>query len=323
MGKGKKKPKQKTSPPPQPNMQTRPSFTERVRDLLGWFKGVGIATGILGGVCLMQEPSFFPFSVGCVYVAIGLLALDLFFEPFFARWKRIWQIGAVAFFVAILFEFSMKIVFVKNPLSITAQMTDAEYPNGTRIAGLDWKPEFTEVQVWVNNQSATAYEDMDLVIRPSSAVAEIAQQTSVPDVSFEDKNGQDTHLLDLDLGTQKKSAIPVVLLATDAGYRIRCPHLPARTAIEIVIALADIRWDPPPPPLDDIRTNKNSILRIKYDDFSTYWYGYADSHVYATRPTSDEWMMVEGHYVGSQRIRTISSKILVGGKIHINPKQPG
>jgi hypothetical protein len=122
----------------------------------------------------------------------------------------------------------------------------------------------------------------------------------------------------MDLGTMKASAIPLILLATDAGYRMRCPHLPAHTDIQITLALADIRWDPSEPsnvPIKQEIADKNYIFRTKFDDFSAYWLGHSDGSDYTPRPTSDEWIKLDGEYTATQRTRTVSQKIEVGGAL--------
>jgi hypothetical protein len=136
------------------------------------------------------------------------------------------------------------------------------------------RPEFTELQVWINNPSENNYDDISPVIRPNDPIAAIAQATNVPDVSFEDKNGVSLRLTDINPTAGTKTAIPVVLLATDAGYRVRCPRLPAKTTIRVEIALADIKWNPSPPndrPIEEKVRDINYIFRLKQDDFSTYW----------------------------------------------------
>ncbi len=103
---------------------------------------------------------------------------------------------------------------------------------------------------------------------------------------------------------------------------MRCSKLPAKSTIQVVIALTDIKWDPKPR-LDilaaQLLADPNYMLKIKNDDFSAYWYGYKDGDVYATRPTSSEWLKVDGTYIVGHRKRTISQKVMIGGKVNVNP----
>jgi hypothetical protein len=298
-------------------------WLEKVRELLGWIKAIGIGSTVLGGIVLTQTPELFYYCVSAVYIGIVLIGLDLCFEPFIKRWKLTSKIITGAFFAGVLTVFSYAVVFVESPLAVSAMMTDAEYPAGTTIAGIAWRPEFTEVQVWLTNTSNRAYEDLNILLRPSSPVAAIAQLTTIGGVSFEDKNAFTVHMADINLGTQKKTAISLDLLATDAGYRIRCDHVPAHTVVKVVLALADMKWPAPlvnPQSMVDKLNDKNYILRTKFDDFSTYWQGHIGGDVYAPRPTSSEWLQVNGSYIGAQRMRSITQKVEIGGQLSIKQR---
>lgn len=266
---------------------------------------------------------FWP-AVAIIYIGFVLIAVDAWIEPDLKGLVG-WRIAIIATIVLCSAAFSWEIVFVRAPLDLSAMMVNAEYPSGTTIAGIDWKPQFTEVQVWVSNPTDSGYEDINLVIRPSDAIAKIAQATNVPNVSFEDKDAQTLRMMDIDLGTGKSTAIPLVLLATDAGYRMRCPYLAPKTEIKIEIALADIKWNPSPElgrlPKPQQMLDPNYILRTKSDDFSTYWFGHPYGDVYAPRPTSSDWIKIEGEYVATKRTRKISKKLEIGGNLSVRPQE--
>jgi hypothetical protein len=292
------------------------------RAILNWCRNLGIASTLLGGIELMHDPQFFWYSVTGVCLGVTLIALDIFFEV-----RRIfWKIAVAVIFIALMTGFSFGVVFVKAPLEIVAFVTDAEYPPGKTVAGIGWRPEFTELQVWITNRSERNYDDVSILLRPSSPIAVIGQITNVPNVSFEDSNNFGLRLTDINPRTGTKTVIPLVLLATDAGYRMRCPHLPAGTPIQIVIALADNKWNPSREssarPIEDRARDKDFIFRIRgFDDYSTYWYGHPEGDVYAPRPTSTDWVKVQGEYTAAQRTRSVSEKIKVAGNITIR-RQP-
>jgi hypothetical protein len=61
------------------------------------------------------------------------------------------------------------------------------------------------------------------------------------------KNGIDARVMVKNLGTGKLTAVPsIVLLATGAGYLMRCPHLSADTSIRLVVALVEIKSEQHP-----------------------------------------------------------------------------
>lgn len=290
--------------------------------IVKWLRAAGIAAELFGWGGLVLAHWFW---AGIVTIDLGFLflALDIWYEPDLSeKWKIKLLVSAIVIGLAVAFTWST--VFEQAPLPVSAIVTDGEYSAGTVVSGIDWSPEFTELDVDIQNPTDDAYEDLDVVIRPTSAVAAIAQVTNVPDVSFEDKDGISTHAVDYDTRTGNSRAMPLILLATDAGYRVRCPHLPAHGDIKIVMALADIKWDPPPrqpggPPSMSI-WDPNYMMRFKTDDFSTFWLGYKGADVYANRPTSSEWLRADGDYMVGYRKRTISQKIQIMG--NTSPMMP-
>jgi hypothetical protein len=225
-------------------------------------------------------------AVPLIYAGFAALAVDACLEPgLHGRTK--WRIGIVFVISALASLFSWGIVFVSAPLQVSAFMIDGTYPAGTNIAGISWRPEFTEVDIEITNPTSMAYDDLDVVFRPSTPIAAIAQKGNIcPNISFDDKNHAAAHFLDIDK-SGNKTAVPTILLATDSGYRIRCPHLPENTTISIVVALADVRW------VDCSGDLANCPVRIKYDDFSSYWIGLSGGNVYLKRPTSSDITKVD------------------------------
>jgi hypothetical protein len=277
----------------------------------------GISVQLFGWGALFLTAWFWP-AVALVYLGFGVLFVAVLVEPKLRR-HTIWKIVAVFGLMSLAGLFSWGIVFVNAPLQVSAFVTDAEYPAGTTIAGISFRPQFTELQVRILNSSDRTYEDLRLLIRPIDPVAAIAQLTNVPGVSFEDKNGYSSRTMSIKPGETTANVVPLDLLATDAGYRMHCPRLPAGTFITIVLALADVRWSPTPPqksprPLDEQVREKDYIQRIKFDDFSTYWFGYKDADVYTPRPNPN-WVKIDGEYNVALRTRSISQRLNIAGKL--------
>ena len=295
--------------------------------MVKWLRTAGGAAELFGWGGLMLGDWFW-FGVVSIYLGFALLALDVGFEPDFRnKWGPKLSIWGVLLVVVV--AFSWVIVFVNGPLPVSAFATDGEYPAGYMISGISWKPQFTELDVDLTNPTDSAYQDLNIVLRPTSPVAAIAQVTDIADVSFEDKNSFSTHMLDLNLQTGVSKAIPLVLVATDAGYRVRCGRLPSHDDLKVVMALADMKWPtasnvPRGAPFEEQVRDMNYLFRVKFDDFSTYWLGYRDGDIYATRPrpTSTEWLKVDGDYTVGHRRRTISQKVQFGGALTIKPQAP-
>jgi hypothetical protein len=281
------------------------------------------AASLLLGLGVVFLAGWFWVGVAFIYSTFLLIGFDLWNEPKLQHEKllRIVFIGLLFLGAA---AFSSAFVFVAAPLDVSGLVTDGEYPLGSVISGIPWRPEFTELIIDIVNPTDRAYEDLNIVIRPTEPVVAVEQITTVPGVSFEDKNGFISHVLDIPpYGTSK--VVPLDLLATDAGYRMRCSHLPAHSALKVEMALADIKWNPSPKtnaPIEETVRQSDYVMRIKFDDFSSYWKGHKDADVYTPRP-SIEWFKVEGNYTAMQRERSISEKVTVGGHINLKRKEAG
>jgi hypothetical protein len=297
----------KKAPPPPPSHPTRP----RQHPFVTWIRSVG-AAGIFLGFSSIIFLGWFWAGVVLVYAALLVILVDLWFQE---KLPRKWKIVGSAIVLAGAAAFSWKIVLVQAPLEVAALVTKAEYPPGATIYGVPWKKEFTDLEMRVINPSDHDYDDINLLIRPTEPIASIQQVvTNVSGVYFTDQhNLGEVKAADLK-PFGRALAVPLTLLATDAGYVMHCPRLPGRTSIQILIALADIKWDPPPDTTpEDWTTDKDYVLRVKMDDFSTYWYGHADGNVYVGHP-NPQWIKVEGEYTGGFRTRDISQKLDLAGK---------
>jgi hypothetical protein len=156
--------------------------------------------------------NWFWVAVTFIYLGFVVLAVDAWLEPELHD-KLKWRIGIVLVLLIFAGLFSWGIVFVPAPLPASAFITAGEYPPGTVISGINWKPEFTEARIDLENPTDRPYEDLNIVVRPTAAIVAIAQTTAISDVSFEDKNGLAASILDMNVGTGTKSAIPLVLVA--------------------------------------------------------------------------------------------------------------
>jgi len=297
---------------------------KRFHPIVKWLRAVGSSAELFGWGGLMLTEWFWP-AVGLIYGGFLLLIIDILFEPGFQN-RKAWKVGALLGILLVMVLFSWGIVFVDAPIDFDVSCTDAEFPPGTTIAGITWRPDFSELQFLIKNSSDKAYRDVDLLIRPNEPVAAISQLTSVPGVYFEDKNGVSLIVALENLKAKTKSVLPIVLLASDAGYRMHCPLLPAKTAIRVIMAIADIKWNPKPRVksgeewdrnMRELINNKENVFRLRFEDFSTYWFGQSDSNVYAPRLIPN-WVKVEGSYNVAYRTRSLSKKIEIPKEITIH-----
>ncbi|MGB6131247.1 MAG: hypothetical protein WBG54_05665 [Acidobacteriaceae bacterium] len=151
-----------------------------------WLRTAGTSSLLIGFGGGVRADRFW-IGAGLCYLGFAAFAVDVWFEP---EWGSRLKVFAWGIIVLVAAGFSWAFVFVNAPLGALAIMTDGDYPVGTTIAGIKWRPEFTEVTVDLTNRTDQNYEDLNLVIRPSVTIARIAEKTSFGCL-FSDKNGFD------------------------------------------------------------------------------------------------------------------------------------
>jgi hypothetical protein len=284
----------------------------KLHPFIKWMR-TAVLAGFLVGLGGLFLTEWFWLAVAIIYVGFLVLLVDLWFEP---ELTNNWKIGIAVVIVALIMVFSWTIVIVPAPLTMEAIITDAAYPPGTDIHGIIWKKGFTELRLNIFNTSNRNYQNMSLSIQPVEPIAAIKQNTNIIGVVFYDNRRINLTPMQINLSTGQRTALPLVLVATDSGYTMHCPSLPGGTSIEIVMALAEISTPQPSekPPIED----KNGTLRIRFDDGSSYWFGYADGDVYVPQPPSTQTVKVEGKYEAALRTRPIAEKLKVSGHLPLN-----
>ncbi len=241
---------------------------------------------------------------------IIVLLIDLWFgvDSRISVW---WRVCLTSGLIAAFSVFCFITVFAYVPLEIAAIENNGQHPDGTVISGINWRPEFSELDIRLTNPTTRGYDDLDVLLRADSPIAAIAQQSDLPSVSFEVNNNVRVTAMLKEANSTNTKVIPLVLVASDGGYRIRCPRVPPEAVLDIVLAIAEIKWNPQP--ATDSKNNAgvfdpDYVLRFKYDDFSSYWFGYPTGNIYAPRPKVN-WLKVHGTYKAAMVPRTIDEKI--------------
>ncbi len=251
--------------------------------------------------------AFFWFAITLVYAGLALLIVDVQLEPSItARFRRIAQIVVVS---GILL-FSWKVVFVSAPLNFFALSTRVEYEPGTTIAGISWRPYFSEMDVSITNPTERNYEDLELVITPDHPVAAIGQLSNLTDVSFEDNYGVSERATIRDLS--KQYAVALVLLATDAGYKIHCGRIPPRSNLKLAMALVAIKEDTPGIDVSSAKIPEDPVLEQTLSPPGVhYWFGHpAAKNIFSARPKSTK-ISIYGHYVAANRKHYVNTDVQI------------
>lgn len=282
-----------------------------VPPILVWVRAIGGVAVLVGGVSMIQPPTFW-FGISAVYLGFTLLGIDLWLEPKLRRWIKI---SGTAIIALLCTGFTRSFVLVPAPLGVSAMATIAEYPTGTTIAGIPWKPYYTEETFLINNPTDEAYTDIELVLHPDHPVVTAAQKTSLPNVLV-----QEEHDFGLRM-SMDQYVVPFVLVASNTSYNVHCDRLPARSALEILVVLVDFKPQMvrpgtglPSPTLMDPTEDKfvmRALLNLRNGQQQTYWYAHQGNETfYAPRPIPES-AQVSGSYVASNRRRKVDLQLKV------------
>jgi hypothetical protein len=284
--------------------------------ILVWCRAIGLFSVFAGGLGLTQ-PQFFWLAVALVYGGLLLLIADVYFEP---NLPRAFKAVVVSVVIVGLLAFSRLIVFVPAPLALSSLSTDNYYGDGSGPGGIAWRSVFTELVLTVNNPTGRGYGDVDLWVRPDYPVAAIAQLSNLSDVSFEDYYGVTDRIRIEDLSTRE--GVPMVFLATDAGYKVHCGDIPPHSSLQIVMAVVDTKKSQPQDPKNPVVVPGNASLddfiveqtiRTKGGDKAVYWFGSAKHRSFYVPGAKPKKVAVSGSYTATNRNRSASQEVAVFG----------
>src|SRR6202142_1072834 len=219
--------------------------------------------------------------------------------------------------------------------SLFAMVNDGNYPSGTNIGGIDWSPRFSDLRIVVMNASDSDYNDLDLTLQPDVSVAAIGQISNLPDVSFSPVADPTYSITFVDGATKRQTAIPLVLVSSDGGYRVRCVLLPRKRKLEIIMAVGEIIDFPKPGKGNPAGVlKKDYVLRIGLKDNQTQkdtgnWYGYGRDgpkkieEIYKENKPIPKAVQIDGAYTVDGELETVSQKIdakdIVGDFLNHSP----
>jgi hypothetical protein len=202
----------------------------------------------------------------------------------------------------------------KMELKIEASTTKANFPANTKLAGIDWTNNYAMVRVVIVNQTNKNYEGLDLNILPNSPVVAAGQESSVEGVSFSPTAAP---MFDMELvnsTTRERTVVPLVLVATNAGYRVRCDKLPSKHRLVLVFAGVEMSAPTHNPGVLQEVLSLNYWCRIKNDKNGTSaWFGHSNHAgviFSASRPVVS-LVDVRGRFTAMGRVNEVKQAITV------------
>lgn len=186
----------------------------------------------------MQAISF-SWAVGLVYGYLLVLLLEVLYERRFKskRWLRPLGVTVITA-VAALFIFGY--VYARDPLKIRTRNLTGEKAAGTQIAGITWKPEYSDIRIVFQNNTDNDYRNLDFVLTTGHLITAEGSTISTGPVSvYNTITGPDVVTMTM-TSEGKKTVIPdnrTVFFS--GGVRVTCDKLMKHGGVfEIVLAIA-------------------------------------------------------------------------------------
>lgn len=181
------------------------------------------------------------FSVFCyvVYGYLLVLGVEVLFEQKFraGRWMR--PVGILVV-LGLLSLFRWGFVMAKDPLVVRASCITGEYDPGTVIAGIKWRPEYSDTRVLFKNDTDNNYQDLDVVINTDQFISASTETTLIGCKVFNTDTGQDTVTMPvIDKKTGRKHILSQDKMSFfSGGIHVMCDKLPKHNYAEILLAVA-------------------------------------------------------------------------------------
>jgi hypothetical protein len=205
---------------------------DRPHPLLLYLRGVGFVGVAIGGAGIVLA-SYFWWFVALIYTSLLAGMLDIWLEKFAVRRK----ITLTIIVAALTLLFTLGYVWLHSPLEIGAMSSLGEYAKGYLVSGIPWEPYYAELRIDFHNPTDRDYEDLDLVIRPTGLdTARVAQVTSIPGVWFQEDTNK-VWIRRKDKETRRTKERIMQLFSSSVPTRIRCPRLPRKSSLQIVMAV--------------------------------------------------------------------------------------
>lgn len=206
--------------------------------LIRTLAGTALAVSAAGAITEMS----FTWRAALLFGGLVALAADPWIEPSVRKIHALYKGAASCFFLVLLAVFLKYVVFLPSPLVITARDYNGDYEDGRKIAGIAWKPKYSDLRVVFSNPTDRDYEHIDVVVGAGMYIADAKPSTNMPGVSvFKTSAGPDNVTV-----PRKDSSGHVTyepeenVLFVSGGVKVICDKLPRGTSFEIVLALVTI-----------------------------------------------------------------------------------
>ncbi len=185
------------------------------------------AVGSFIGITGMILPAFFWWAASLFYLSLFIGLIDLFFEKS-VNWAA--RLFFAVIILMIFYGFTFGIVRFPAPVEVQSFWTKSDYPSGTDVSGIKWRPGLSELHVSFHNPTDRDYEDFDLSMLTTGGIVQVAQVTSISCAPVSE-NVVSVHDTQSDVFHN---------LANEGPQRFRCDRLPAGATVQFLLATANI-----------------------------------------------------------------------------------
>lgn len=231
--------------------------------LLYYFiRTLGAASLVIGSAGFMLEFSF-AVCAGCVYLGLIVLCVDPWIEPALREVSPLLRIvPSVIFFIPLL-VFTRYVIFLPAALEIKGTDYNGDFPSGQAIAGIEWKPAYSELELSFSNHTDHDYKDLDLVVGVNEYIAAVGK-TEFPGVTiFNTQAGPDTlHYAHKDGEGHVSYEQDKDLKLLSGGVRVLCDKLPKDASFSVILAVVSV----PSAGEHSIPSASNSLLALQSSD---------------------------------------------------------
>jgi hypothetical protein len=206
-----------------------------------YLRNVGGGLSLMGLATILPSSHFYWWNVGAFYIGVLALAAEAMLE----NWSLRWRVGVCAVWLAFLVLFSWKVVWVSAPFEPMFTAGDGDYAVGSDVYGIKWESGVSDLSIAIPNPTSFNYEGLDISFKPDVPVREIAQVTSLADVSYQViREARGMEIANMKFTAKDKNGRVVssgspTLYASADGFRMHCPDLPPNTILELFVALVN------------------------------------------------------------------------------------
>jgi hypothetical protein len=135
--------------------------------------GVPLAFAAIG-IGLITSNRFLSGTV-FLYLGLFLFAIDAAYESFFRRLHLYISVILSVIYLAAVFVASETWVFRAAPIEIFATSSLPVYGPGTKIAGIDWRSYYSDLDLFIKNTSAIDYDNFDAEVSTDLVIADLRE----------------------------------------------------------------------------------------------------------------------------------------------------